>query len=110
MRFDGTVERTLNAIDPMKRQSLWKLSLNISEHIEASRYRKAPLIVACPLPTPLRTLNFVPMTWQQKYAQEDHPPAEEAVADVQSGQAVTVGMLDGMPPSVCTALRIARRS
>src|SRR3990170_7047638 len=30
--------------------------------------------------------------------------AEEAVADVQSGQAVVVAMFDGMPPSLCTAL------
>jgi 4-hydroxybutyrate CoA-transferase len=30
--------------------------------------------------------------------------AEEAVADVQSGQSVTIGMYDGMPPSLCTAL------
>ncbi|MDP3768507.1 MAG: hypothetical protein Q8S13_10875, partial [Dehalococcoidia bacterium] len=43
------------------------------------------------------------MDWQQRYA-EKLRTAEEAVADVQSGQSVTVGMFDGMPPSVCTAL------
>jgi acyl-CoA hydrolase len=41
--------------------------------------------------------------WRKRYADKLRTP-EEAVADVQSGQAVTVGMLDGMPPSVCLAL------
>lgn len=43
------------------------------------------------------------MDWRSKYADKLRTP-EDAVADVQSGQAVAVGMLDGMPPSLCTAL------
>ncbi|MCH8065547.1 MAG: acetyl-CoA hydrolase/transferase family protein [Chloroflexi bacterium] len=43
------------------------------------------------------------MDWRKRYADKLRTP-EEAVADVASGQAITVGMLDGMPPSVCRAL------
>jgi 4-hydroxybutyrate CoA-transferase len=41
--------------------------------------------------------------WRTRYADKLRT-AEDAVADVASGQAVAVAMLDGMPPSVCTAL------
>jgi len=41
--------------------------------------------------------------WRKQYADKVFSP-EDAVADVASGQSVTVGMLDGMPPSLCTAL------
>ena len=43
------------------------------------------------------------MEWRKKYAEKVFSP-EDAVADVQSGQSVTVALLDGMPPSLCTAL------
>ncbi|MCH8949531.1 MAG: 4-hydroxybutyrate--acetyl-CoA CoA transferase, partial [Chloroflexi bacterium] len=43
------------------------------------------------------------MDWRKRYADKLRTP-EEAVADIASGQAITVGMLDGMPPSVCRAL------
>ncbi len=43
------------------------------------------------------------MDWRKQYADKVFSP-EDAVADVASGQSVTVGMLDGMPPSVCKAL------
>ncbi len=43
------------------------------------------------------------MDWRQKYAHK-LVSAEDAVADVRSGQSVTVGMFDGMPPQLCTAL------
>ncbi|MEX0787081.1 MAG: acetyl-CoA hydrolase/transferase C-terminal domain-containing protein, partial [Dehalococcoidia bacterium] len=43
------------------------------------------------------------MDWRKRYADKLRT-AEEAVADVQSGQSITVGMFDGMPPSLCTAL------
>jgi len=43
------------------------------------------------------------MDWRKRYADKLRTP-EDAVADVQSGQAVAVGMLDGMPPSICLAL------
>ena len=43
------------------------------------------------------------MDWRKRYADKLRT-AEEAVADVQSRQAVVVAMLDGMPPSLCTAL------
>jgi len=41
--------------------------------------------------------------WRKRYADKLRTP-EDAVADVRSGQAVAVGMLDGMPPSICLAL------
>jgi acyl-CoA hydrolase len=41
--------------------------------------------------------------WRTRYAHK-LMTAQEAVADVQSGQAVAVAMLDGMPPALCTAL------
>lgn len=43
------------------------------------------------------------MDWRKTYAHK-LMTAEEAVADVQSGQAVAVAMFDGMPPSLCSAL------
>lgn len=43
------------------------------------------------------------MDWRKKYAEKVFSP-EDAVADVQSGQSIAVGLLDGMPPSLCTAL------
>ncbi|MGB2694387.1 MAG: acetyl-CoA hydrolase/transferase C-terminal domain-containing protein [Dehalococcoidia bacterium] len=43
------------------------------------------------------------MDWRKRYERK-LMPAEEAVADVQSGQAVTVAMFDGMPIAVCNAL------
>ena len=43
------------------------------------------------------------MDWRKQYADKVRSP-EDAVADVASGQSVTVGLLDGMPPSVCRAL------
>ena len=43
------------------------------------------------------------MDWRKQYADKVFTP-EDAVADVASGQSVTVGLLDGMPPSVCRAL------
>ncbi|MEX2158877.1 MAG: acetyl-CoA hydrolase/transferase C-terminal domain-containing protein [Dehalococcoidia bacterium] len=43
------------------------------------------------------------MDWRTKYADKLRT-AEDAVADVQSGQAVVAAMLDGMPPSLCTSL------
>ncbi len=43
------------------------------------------------------------MDWRKRYA-DKLVTAEEAVAGVQSGQSVTIGMFDGMPPSLCTAL------
>jgi 4-hydroxybutyrate CoA-transferase len=43
------------------------------------------------------------MDWRKQYADKVFSP-EDAVADVASGQSITVGLLDGMPPSVCTAL------
>ncbi len=43
------------------------------------------------------------MDWRKQYADKVFSP-EEAVADVQSGQSVTVALLDGMPPSLCRAL------
>jgi len=41
--------------------------------------------------------------WRTRYAEKLRTPAD-AVADVQSGQAVVVAMFDNMPPSLCTAL------
>ena len=41
--------------------------------------------------------------WRKQYAQK-LMTAEEAVADVRSGQSVTVGMFDGMPVELCNAL------
>jgi 4-hydroxybutyrate CoA-transferase len=43
------------------------------------------------------------MDWRAKYASK-LMSAEEAVAGVRSGQSLTVGMFDGMPPALCTAL------
>ena len=43
------------------------------------------------------------MDWRTRYADKLRT-AEDAVSDVASGQAVAVAMLDGMPPSLCTAL------
>ena len=43
------------------------------------------------------------MDWRKQYADKVFTP-EDAVADVASGQSVTVGLLDGMPPSICRAL------
>ena len=43
------------------------------------------------------------MDWRKQYADKVFTP-EDAVADVTSGQSVTVGLLDGMPPSICRAL------
>lgn len=43
------------------------------------------------------------MDWRKRYAEKVYSP-EDAVADIASGQAITVGMLDSMPPSVCRAL------
>ena len=43
------------------------------------------------------------MDWRKQYADKVFSP-EDAVADVASGQSVTVGLLDGMPPSICRAL------
>lgn len=43
------------------------------------------------------------MDWRKRYA-DKLISVEEAVADIQSGQSVTVAMFDGMPPSLCTAL------
>jgi 4-hydroxybutyrate CoA-transferase len=43
------------------------------------------------------------MDWRKRYAAKIRT-AQESVADVRSGQSVTVGMFDNMPPSVCTAL------
>ncbi len=43
------------------------------------------------------------MDWRQRYASKVMS-AEDAVASVRSGQSLTVGMFDGMPPAVCTAL------
>jgi 4-hydroxybutyrate CoA-transferase len=43
------------------------------------------------------------MHWRERYAGKVRT-AEEAVADVASGQAITVGMFDGVPPGLCTAL------
>ena len=44
------------------------------------------------------------MEWRKRYAQK-LTTAEEAVADVRSGQSVVVAMFDGMPVSLCNALR-----
>lgn len=41
--------------------------------------------------------------WREKYAAKVMSAAN-SVADVQSGQAITVGMFDGMPVEVCSAL------
>ena len=43
------------------------------------------------------------MDWRKRYADKLRT-AEEAVADIRSGQSLAVAMLDGMPPSLCTAL------
>ncbi|MCH7953967.1 MAG: hypothetical protein IIC25_08760 [Chloroflexi bacterium] len=43
------------------------------------------------------------MDWRARYA-DKLMTAEEAVADIRSGQSVTVAMFDGMPPSICSAL------
>ncbi len=43
------------------------------------------------------------MDWRKRYADKLRT-AEEAVADVRSGQSVAVAFFDGMPPSLCTAL------
>ncbi len=43
------------------------------------------------------------MNWRKRYASK-LMTAAEAVADVQSGQAITVALLDGMPPAICTSL------
>ena len=43
------------------------------------------------------------MDWRKRYAQKLRT-ASEAVADIQSGQAVVVAMFDGMPVAVCNAL------
>ena len=39
------------------------------------------------------------MDWRKRYADKLRT-AEEAVADVRSGQAVVVAMFDGMPPGL----------
>jgi 4-hydroxybutyrate CoA-transferase len=43
------------------------------------------------------------MGWQEKYASKI-VSAEEGVAGVRSGQSITVGMYDGVPPTITTAL------
>ena len=43
------------------------------------------------------------MDWRKRYADKLRT-AEEAVADVRSGQAIAVAMYDGMPISLCNAL------
>jgi acyl-CoA hydrolase len=43
------------------------------------------------------------MSWQEKYRHKI-VSAEEAVAGVRSGQSITVGMYDGVPPTITTAL------
>lgn len=43
------------------------------------------------------------MSWQQKYAHKI-VSAQEAAAGVRSGQSITVGMYDGVPPTITTAL------
>jgi 4-hydroxybutyrate CoA-transferase len=41
--------------------------------------------------------------WRTKYA-DKLTSARDAVADVRSGQSITIGMFDGMPAELCTAL------
>lgn len=43
------------------------------------------------------------MDWRKRYERK-LLPAEQAVAGIQSGQAITVGMFDGMPVALCNAL------
>lgn len=59
----------------------------------------AAVVAASVLPS----ATISPMHWRQKYAGKLRT-AEEAVADVASGQSLTVGMFDGVPPGLCTAL------